>query len=208
MKSLDHLRRSLRVAVAVSSVARLVATGAEAFCGPGVPSYIPNSNQRSQNRQLLNSTPYLYQRSLRSSLRNSNSYSGRGTRRGRPWTTAVSADDPSHAPASLEDRINSVRRAKLRGAGHGRPRAMAPLQSSDRQIGSSIDHDETGHGRRASLVSSSSTSGNEVGLQRREENLRLPSSSDHQGNVPFGHITDETLDLIRASISITEVIGE
>lgn len=208
MKNLGRLRSSLSMAVAVSSVAHLVATGAEAFCGPGVPSSILSSNQRSQNRRVLNSSPYLYQRSLGSSLRNSNSFSGRATRCGRPWTTAVSADDPSQAPPSLEERNKSVGRAKLRQAGHRRPRGMAPLQSSDSQIGSSVDHDETGHGRRASLVSSSSTSGNYAELQRPEENLKLPSSSDHQGNMPFGHITDETLDLIRASISITEVIGE
>lgn len=50
--------------------------------------------------------------------------------------------------------------------------------------------------------------GTELAGGQPREGVQQRNSKEGGGRRRFGHITDETLDLIRASTSITEVIGQ
>lgn len=83
---------------------------------------------------------------------------------------------------------------------------MVPLEAAEQSFGALTESNDFVGPRTPTAASTiPSRPAGEGELQHQVEE---PTLSGHRVNVPFGHITDETLDLIRASISITEVISQ
>lgn len=210
MNRTNRLRPSFCMAAAVASVAPLVAVGAEAFCGPRTTSSIANScYHRDHHRRLLHTTRSQgIHRSSRSSLHTGNRRGGGVNSYSETQMSAVSTQDSGSRSSRMKLLWQSKRQAGQGRAGIRRPRAMAPLHAADQPSGPSSGAHGSEVARRASTTSlpPATASGEGAGLHQVEDMAQL--SSGRQGTTPFGHITDETLDLIRASISITEVIGQ
>lgn len=88
-----------------------------------------------------------------------------------------------------------------------RPRGLPPLRSAaagSDQPGDAAAPADGGKGWRPG----SAGVGAELAGGRPREGVQRNSKGKGGGRRPFGHITDETLDLIRASTSITQVIGQ
>lgn len=199
------VRRSLRLATAAAAAAAattsLVATtttpkAAEAFlCGPP-----PRTAAAGSSRRLLHRAQQQQQQQPRSSswCAPPTSSSGFGT-----------------SAASSGQECTGRRRRRLppsSGGSSPRPRAVAPLSAAAAGSDRPSDAAAAAGGGRVPQQSRLP--------QRVELAAGQPRGSVQQpkeggggggGRKPFGpsrHITDETLDLIRASTSITEVIGQ
>lgn len=111
------------------------------------------------------------------------------------WTVQAAG---IHVLASGGGGSRSSVRRRERGTAPSRtrPRAMTPLRAVDQPF----DVPAAGGGGR---VEGPSTASAEARRPRVEG-----EASRGKRRTPFGHITDETLDLIRASTSITEVISQ
>eukprot|EP00903_Cladosiphon_okamuranus_P011616 g10926.t1 len=185
-----RVRRSFRVATAVAA-ASLLATSAEAFlCATDATGV----------SRLLNGTPR-----YRSSSRCALEHGSRGSSRASPH--ASNQESPSGGGGT--SRRWRRRLPPSRGADSGvrPPRGVPPLraaEASSDQLGDAAASAGGGKGWQPGPAGV----GTELAGGRPREGVQPKSKGKGCGRRPFGHITDETLDLIRASTSITEVIGQ
>lgn len=196
-----HVRHSFRVAttavVAVAAATSLLATSAEAFlCGaPDATGSRPHGRGRGTQQQQQRHRP------ARCALQHSNSRDGRDVE-GRDSSSRsrrrLSAGGDSTSPTSNSNRERSMRR----------PRALAPLGAA---AGGEQPSDAAGSaGGSKGWGAGQAGVGTELVAGQPREGLGGEGARPREGGRrrPFGHITDETLDLIRASTSIADVIGQ
>lgn len=107
---------------------------------------------------------------------------------------------------------NNPRLLTARGDARIRPRALAPLRAAADQ-GPEHSTFGGGYGGEGSPTVGAAPSLRDVGVEDVGKVVEGGGAGGRGGvgrgrRMPLGHITDETLDLIRASTSITEVIGQ
>lgn len=181
-----RVRRSFRVATAAAATS-LLATSAEAFlCAPDAAA-----------SRLLYGTPR--HRSSRCALQHSSSRSS-----SRASLHANNRDNSSRRSSSSSSSTSRRRQLPPSGGanlGVRRPRGLPPLRAAGSdQPGDAAASVGGAKGRQPGQAG--------VGTELAGGQPREGVQHKEGGRRPFGHITDDTLDLIRASTSITEVIGQ
>lgn len=187
-----RMRRSFRVATAAAATS-LLATSAEAFlCSPDATGA----------SRLLHRTPR-HRSSSRCTLQHSSSR-GSGSRESHHDNNRESSSRSSSSSNGGTSRRRRLPPSRGPSLEVRRPRGVPPLHAA---AGGDQPRDATpSTGGVKGWKPGPAEVGTELaGGQPREGVQR---SSKEGGRRPFGHITDETLDLIRASTSITEVIGQ
>ncbi len=208
-----HVRRSFRVAttaaaaaaaVAAAAATSLLATSAEAFlCGaPDATGSRPQRRGTEQQQQQRH-------RPSRCALQhsNSNSRDGRDADGRDSSRSSRSRRRLSHVCDNTDAKLTITTNCG-RGMGMRRPRALAPLGAA---AGGEQPGDATASaGGSEGWGAGRAGVGTELAAGQPREGLGGAQAQPRQGGRrrPFGHITDETLDLIRASTSIADVIGQ
>lgn len=226
----NRVRRSVRVVTAAAAAAATAAAVsilssrtevAQAFlCGPATTTTtrrfrIPSHN----NKQSLTSST-LHSRSSGGSSISNSSGSGSERRNGnyhrnfdRGSSSIYSGRNgwrQQRGPSAAAGPATPL--GKTGGGGIRRPRSMTPFHAEP----------AGGSGKDAAIPAAQSSGVRDTGLaggnkqnhgHQQQQQQQPPQQQRKQGGGggggrPFGHITDETLDLIRASTSITEVISQ
>ena len=216
-----RLHRSIRLAAVAAAAATATATttplfaspsGVEAFCGPAstcAGRRLPHHAQRRSSRCALHSIP----------TTSSNNRNRNGDGQGVASSSSSGSGSNSRWRRRLPSRTGSIRPSRR---GQGMPLgAVVPLGTGgDDQYFDQAALGPRRDGKGPAPASPGPRAGpanggqQAAGMQQQQQQQQRQQRRGAGGGRgdgrrrPFGHITDETLDLIRAQTSITEVIGQ